>query len=144
MSEWPQFPLPRVFVIEAWDTGRGNHTASATGVCDAEGRWAKIYLLPAPRLLVGALAHRDHGVDVPQRSGANRWRRSRKARTSPTCCTPPAADADVCRALGKGGAGGYCMAAKKPSMMASVSWTDRAACLAIVTVHNLRSGNLEV
>jgi hypothetical protein len=29
-------------------------------------------------------------------------------------------------------------------MMASVSWTDRAACLTVVTVHNLRSGNVEV
>ena len=44
LSEWPQFSLPRVFVIEAWDTGRGNHTASATGVCDAEGRWVETYL----------------------------------------------------------------------------------------------------
>jgi hypothetical protein len=57
---------------------------------------------------------------------------------------PTAADADIRRALGKGGAGVYCVAAKRSSMMASVSWTDRVACLTVVAVHNLRSGNLEV
>jgi hypothetical protein len=44
VSEWPRFPLPRVFVIEAWDTDEPRHTASATGVCDADGAWAKTYL----------------------------------------------------------------------------------------------------
>jgi hypothetical protein len=44
MADWPTFPLPRVFVIEAWDTKEPRHRASATGICDTDGRWARTWL----------------------------------------------------------------------------------------------------